>query len=72
MNAPANVTGISNAYTKLTERALNAITACSTGDPRDTARLMVRAFAMVARQFLPKGDLVKQLRDLATEIERGE
>lgn len=72
MNAPANITGISTAYTRLTERALSAITSCSTGDPKETARLMVRAFALVAGQFLPKVDLAKQLRDLATEIERAE
>lgn len=72
MTAPANITNISTAYTRLTERALNAITSCSTGSPKETARLMVRAFAMVAREFLPKAELVKHLRDLATEIERGE
>lgn len=70
MNAPANVTDIPNAYTRLTERALNAITACSTGDTKATARLMLRASAMVSCEFMGRDDLVKQLRDLATEIER--
>lgn len=72
MNAPANITDTATAYVRLTERALNAITACSVGSNADTARLMVRAFALVALQFMPKADLVKQLRDLAAEIERAE
>ncbi len=70
MNAPANVHPLPVTYTRLTERALSSITTLSAGDTTQTARLMVRASAMVARSFMPTPDLVKQLRDLATEIER--